>query len=73
MTHTVTATVPTPVYRPRYPVFQHHPSTAPGRNVHPYANGTKGRKITVTSESLTVARQLADIIGKVLQDVVIDG
>lgn len=71
MTHIITAVVPTPMYRPGHPVFGHHDSTAPTGPSH--RNGDKGRTITVTSESPTVATEVAHVIAKVLQDVRIDG
>lgn len=71
MTHTITGIMPTPKYYPKRTAFDHHDSTTPTGS--PRINGSEGRVITARSESLTIARQLADIMAKVLQDVRIDG
>lgn len=82
MTHTITATVPTPVYDPRKPYFSHstddplpygskYPAIVGRRRTE---NGTAGRTVSVTSESPTVAREVAQIMARSgLINLTIDG
>lgn len=71
MSYTVTATVPTPLYRPKHPVYQHHDSTAPKETAKPYPDGSVGRIISVISKSEIVAKELATILAKVFDDVTV--
>ena len=68
--YTVTGVVPTPMYVPRNPVYGHHYSTMPKGD--PYPVGEAGHTISVTSTSKTVAAQLADVLGRVLEDVTVE-
>lgn len=70
MSHTVTATVPTPMYDPRHPVFVYEPSTLPNARRQ---NGEAGRTISVVARSLPVAMELAEVLGRVLDNLTIDG
>ena len=73
MSHTIVGTVPTPMYRPLRPVFQHDVSTAIKPTTRPYPDGEAGRTVSVTSESLSVAYEVAAIMAKVFKHVTVDG
>lgn len=60
----VIGTIPTPMYDPKRPVFDHDPSTRPpttGKASKPYAVGEAGRTLTVTTEHMKVAESLASV------------
>jgi len=66
---TVIGTVPTPMYNPNKPYFDHHHTTWPkGRKLRP--NGSRGRTIEVRTENPAVAEELIRIFGKVFKDVI---
>jgi hypothetical protein len=60
----VTGVIPTPMYNPKRPVFDHDESTRPprtGKRSLPYPVGAAGRVVEVISDSPTVAETLAGV------------